>query len=479
MSYDDLIGALSQQFGLSLEETAAEINFVVGDFHGSKGIAGDDNQRVYTYFHSLYGSNPGLESGDLGESFARLVIKDWRQFESVDIDLSARLTILTGENGTGKTTLLNLLAQAFGEAFQFLGTPTRDSVGFQFRAGRNRPTGEFDRIGLITLRSGRSSRVGIRQWEGSTEPFFSPEFAPHRSVPGLYLDAQRMIGPYQKLESIPPRFNSAREIAFAYKQQLRTMWIPHQMAKTPSLLIKEALIAAALYGEGNSMVVGDPRAAQVWNGFQDVLVRLFPASLGFKGLVVDQGELILRTRTGPFALEAASGGLAAILTLAWQIYLHSVDSPEAFTVCFDEPENHLHPSLQRTLLPALLEAFPEINFVVATHSPFVVTSARDANVIALRRNRDGLVESELVPLGNQAVSAAEVLDEVLGVGVTLPIWAERNLERILDQYRTAGGQESLEDLVQRLDAAGLRLSMPNVTDAIADELEHPRNVSET
>jgi hypothetical protein len=477
MDYENLITTLSTEFGLSSQVIVEEIRFVMGNVADHNDVGAEEFQRVYAYFHSVYGANPGTGSQDSGDSFARLTIKDWRQFESIDIDLSARLTILTGENGTGKTTLLNLLGQAYGETIQFLGTPTRDSGGFQFRAGRNRPTGEFEQIGLISLRSGLSSRVGLRQWQGSNEPFFSPELAPYRSLPGLYLDAQRVIGPYQKLDSIPPRFNSASEIAFAYKQQLRNIWLPHQMAKTPGLLIKEALIAAALYGEGNSMVVGDPRAAEVWNGFQEILRRLFPTSLEFEGLIVDQGELILRTRSGPFALEAASGGIAAVMTLAWQIYLHAVDSPDAFTVCFDEPENHLHPSLQRTLLPALLDAFPNINFVVATHSPFVVTSTRDAKVFALRRNGDGLVESEFVPLADQAFSAAEVLDEVLGVGVTLPIWAERELDEILDQFRSADGQESVQDLVERLEAAGLRLTMPNVTEAIATEIEGQRNVS--
>ncbi|WP_419836937.1 AAA family ATPase [Streptomyces brasiliscabiei] len=58
-------------------------------------------------------------------------------------------------------------------------------------------------------------------------------------------------------------------------------------------------------------------------------------------------------------------------------------------MCFDEPENHLHPSMQRTLVPTLLAAFPNVRFIVATHSPFVVTSTREAYVYALRRTESG------------------------------------------------------------------------------------------
>ncbi|QNE42941.1 AAA family ATPase [Frigoribacterium sp. NBH87] len=463
---------LASQFNLTPEKLASEIAFVIGDdVDPSENFDDLTTERLYSYFYSVYGSPSNMSPDDETETFTNLIIRDWRQFASIDIDLSSRLTILTGENGTGKTSLLHLIGQSFGEIVPFLGTPIRDETGFQFRQGRRRPTGEFEQIGVIRLRSGASTKVGLRQWDGSNEPFFHPELAPYRSIPGLYLDAQRVIGPYQRLESIPPRFNSAREIADAYKQQLRNIWIPHQLVKSPSLLIKEALVAAALYGEGNSMVVGDPRAAQVWNGFQEVLRRTFPASLEFLGLVVDQGELIIRTKSGDFALEAASGGIAAIVSLVWQIYLHAVDSPDAFTVCFDEPENHLHPSMQRTLLPALMQAFPNVNFIVATHSPFVVTSTRDASVVTLRRNDKGLVYSEKIDLGTHALSADSVLDEVLGVGVTMPVWAEEELGQILGEFQTGPGHKPLHELIAALEAAGLDISIPDVTEAVATSIE--------
>ncbi len=250
------------------------------------------------------------------------------------------------------------------------------------------------------------------------------------------------------------------------------------MVKPPSILIKEALVAAAMYGEGNSVVVGDPNAAAVWSGFQDVLRRLFPQSLEFDRLYVDQGELIIATQSGDFALEAASGGLSAIVTLAWQIYLHAVDSPTAFTVCFDEPENHLHPSLQRTLVPSLVEAFPTVRFLIATHSPFVVTSTREAAVYALRRTDNGKVYSQRINLEDQAFTADEILNEVLGVGVTLPIWAERNLEEIITEFTTPDDPISLEDLLSRLQAAGLKVSVPDVTEAVASAIESRANLSD-
>ena len=103
-------------------------------------------------------------------------------------------------------------------------------------------------------------------------------------------------------------------------------------------------------------------------------------------------EVILETGTGDFSLDAASGGIAALVDVAWQIYMRS-RSDKAFIVLMDEPENHLHPSLQRSVLPGLIGAFPDAQFVVSTHNTFVVTSVRDSNVMVLGF-RDGLVRSK-------------------------------------------------------------------------------------
>ncbi len=46
--------------------------------------------------------------------FRNIQIAGWRQYRSVNIALRDRLTILTGANGAGKTTILNLLSRDFG-----------------------------------------------------------------------------------------------------------------------------------------------------------------------------------------------------------------------------------------------------------------------------------------------------------------------------------------------------------------------------
>ena len=55
----------------------------------------------------------------------------------------------------------------------------------------------------------------------------------------------------------------------------------------------------------------------------------------------------------------------------------------------DEIENHLHPTWQRRVIPALLEHFPGLQIFATTHSPFVVAGLKAGQVHLLKRDENG------------------------------------------------------------------------------------------
>ena len=234
------------------------------------------------------------------------------------------------------------------------------------------------------------------------------------------------------------------------------------------LVMKESLLAAAVYGEGNSSVMADDDAWAVWNGFQDTLRELLPVELGFHRLKATPPEVILVTKTGDFTIDALSGGLRAIFELAWQIFLRSRNL-EVFTVCIDEPENHLHPALQRSLMPSLMKAFPKVKFLVATHSPFVVRSANEANVYALTYDESHHVSATLLDLKGTGLSAEDTLRDVLGVDSTLPMWAESTFNEILSRFAAVTpDSNTISDLRDALVSAGLSSEMPIAVETLVN-----------
>ena len=57
----------------------------------------------------------------------------------------------------------------------------------------------------------------------------------------------------------------------------------------------------------------------------------------------------------------------------------------------DEIENHLHPTWQRRVIPALLKHFPGLQIFATTHSPFVVAGLKAGQVHLLNRDADGVI----------------------------------------------------------------------------------------
>jgi hypothetical protein len=60
-------------------------------------------------------------------------------------------------------------------------------------------------------------------------------------------------------------------------------------------------------------------------------------------------------------------------------------------VLIDEIDLHLHPSLQRELVPRLRKALPKVQWIVTTHSPLVLANFDASEIIALDRDREGNV----------------------------------------------------------------------------------------
>ena len=373
--------------------------------------------------------------------FKSIEISDWRQFSSVEVLFHDRLTVLTGANGSGKTTILNLLNRHFGWNLHLVGTPRAQKTGvfkffsdlFKYRKSPfPGPNSTTERIGSIMYSDGGMAVLSVPH-EVSSQ--YQVQIENQQPVPGLFIPSHRPVYVYQQVGSIPTTISANDQLLQSYLNEVRTRYQANARVKSASFRIKEALISLATFGYGNEVVARNEEALSTFRGFERVLSHVLPATLGFRRLAIRMPEVVFETATGEFSFDSVSGGIAAIVDVAWQVYMASIVHP-TFVVAIDEPENHLHPTLQKTLLPNLLDAFPAAQFIVATHNPFMVGSVPESNVYILDYD-DGepsRVASTALDLVNKAASSSEVLREVLGVRHTKPIWVEQKIEALVEKY---------------------------------------------
>lgn len=92
----------------------------------------------------------------------------------------------------------------------------------------------------------------------------------------------------------------------------------------------------------------------------------------------------------PFRFNELSSGYSSILSiyadLLMKVELRDVSADEiAGFVLIDEIDAHLHVSIQRKIFSFFDNAFPKIQFIITTHSPFVVQSVNDAVIYDLSK----------------------------------------------------------------------------------------------
>ena len=395
--------------------------------------------------------------------FKALEVEGWRQFHSARVDFHPRATIITGANGTGKTTLLSILSQHFGWSPVFISTLKIDREGAlkYFSGFVDDVTPESDRVGKLTYDDGAEATLHAPA-EG---PSFHITINGLQAVPGIYVTSHRPVYSYQTVTEIPTSVQAGDQLFNQYLSNLRQYYQHNARIQSPSHRLKAALISLAVFGYGNRVVESNEEARKTFQGFSKILSRVLPADLKFNRIAIRMPEVILETGTGDFSLDAASGGIAALIDIAWQVYMRS-RSDETFTVLIDEPENHLHPSLQRTVLPGLLTAFPKAQFIVSTHNPFVVTSVRDSNVTVLDFV-DGRVESTKLDDVDRSATANQVLTDVLGVPFPVPLWVEDEVAKIANAVRDEDlTAELLARLRTQLNEIGLGDLFPEVVDRL-------------
>ena len=115
-------------------------------------------------------------------------------------------------------------------------------------------------------------------------------------------------------------------------------------------------------------------------GAEDLILKYYRGELNFKIEYDDKS----------FGLNELSDGYSSLLAILTELILrmeaHAVKAYDMQgVVLIDEIETHLHVELQKKILPFLVSFFPKVQFIVTTHSPFVLSSLSNAVICDLEK----------------------------------------------------------------------------------------------
>lgn len=125
------------------------------------------------------------------------------------------------------------------------------------------------------------------------------------------------------------------------------------------------------------------KALTVLLGHSDFVLKF--NSVDFNFTIEEKGK-------EPYHFSHLSDGYSALLSIVSELMLRMSLEPLATydkygLVFIDEIENHLHVELQKKVLPFLTSFFPNLQFIVTTHSPFVLSSIADSVVFDLESQK--------------------------------------------------------------------------------------------
>jgi hypothetical protein len=163
--------------------------------------------------------------------------------------------------------------------------------------------------------------------------------------------------------------------------------------------------------------------------------------------------VIRRSNGFEFDLSTLADGHASVIAILAELLLRAESCQRAVgdrsyqpdgVVIIDEIETHLHLRLQEQILPFLTELMPRLQFLVATHSPAVISSIPDAVVYDL-----GTCEQVLSD-NLRGIRYGTLMTEHFGIESDMDVDSTEKLERAQELMRKEPRTEEEERELARL-----------------------------
>lgn len=318
-------------------------------------------------------------------------LENFRSKASSCLELGSRLTLLIGENGTGKTTFLDAIAIALGEILTYL--PEVKGINFKTRGDIYQQDGKpapYTRIKVVASTGFGWDRMQKRDKSNRTAMQIKAGLGVkqlHRYLQESILDPWNLGLPFQ----LPVIVQYGVKRAWLDYSPVRRRGLPKNHSRFESLadaLNSTSRFRSALnwfYNKENeeSRLKQERRDFDATlpelNAVRRCITTLFP-NLANPRFTLNPLRFVVSQDGEELEIDQLSDGYKTMLGLAidlsWRMaganpHLEDPLAAEAI-VMIDEVDLHLHPAWQQRVVSDLLRCFPNTQFILTTHSSVVV-----------------------------------------------------------------------------------------------------------
>ncbi|MFJ4246649.1 AAA family ATPase [Pseudomonas sp. NPDC089741] len=294
------------------------------------------------------------------------------------IHANGRSIIITGINGSGKTQLLKSLHKYCEQLLS--GEESLESLQSQV-------------VYINNFLATNSPAHANYESHLVAREFAEKKIANLKMPPLVFTSQKKLIEDYKAGKAVLVFFEATRQASFREAASATSKAkLIQQAASTPeaSGLFEEYLVSQiTLQAYAESPNIGnDPLSAKTIVNWFEKLEGDFRSLFEDPTLLIrfdsnKQCFFIYQDQKTPYRFQNLSSGFSSLLiiyaNLIMKIELRDIPPSELYGLVFiDEIDAHLHVSLQRKVLSFLMNAFPNIQFIITTHSPFVVSSVSNA-----------------------------------------------------------------------------------------------------
>ena len=418
----------------------------------------------------------------------RVSLHNFRCFTSLEVAFHPGINVVIGKNGAGKTAILDALANTLAQVINTL-FPAHGQHGAMIgkRDIRVAPAGGQTEVQTDERQYPARIRIPLVAYGDQTLDEYSWEanhengHESHGTGPISFLDILDMVRWSAQTDHQVPL------PVFAYYRTTRTV-ISEAPAERPTDH-REQRSRLAGYLNWHRSAANLPVLEQWFQRMQllehqrggeplGVLQTARQALLAclkkelFEEVRYDAnvGALAARQRAGPWlSFDQLSDGVRNTLGLVADLAVRCAQlNPHlgeraaletSGVVLIDELDLHLHPTWQSHVIGDLRAVFPNVQFIITTHSPLLISSLRPDEVLILERDDQDQMAARHPTWDPRLLTGNELFQRIFGVDDRPPDPLFREVKRYeylaRSPYRTDDDERQLASLGEKLRAHGV------------------------